>query len=171
MMTIQLNVILIWGADCEKHRGLAIDGPARGGLICGFDQEIVMYRCTTRDIEVSVEPFYLEDQSDPEESRYVWGYRVTIVNNSDATVQLKSRFWHITDERGRVEEVRGAGVVGEQPVLDPGDSFQYSSGCPLSTPSGMMVGRYQMEDEDGATFEIDIPAFSLDLPDRMHTLN
>jgi ApaG protein len=130
-----------------------------------------MYRAVTHDIEVSVEPFYLEDQSDPDDSRYVWGYRVTIVNNSDASVQLLSRYWHITDENGHVEEVRGPGVVGEQPVLDPGDSFQYSSGCPLSTPSGVMVGRYQMESEDGAEFEIDIPAFSLDLPDQARTLN
>lgn len=130
-----------------------------------------MYRAVTHDIEVSVEPFYMEDQSDPDDNRYVWGYRVTIVNNSDRTVQLLSRYWHITDENGHVEEVEGPGVVGEQPVLDPGDSFQYSSGCPLSAPSGVMVGRYQMEDEKGAPFEIDIPAFSLDLPDKARTLN
>ena len=84
---------------------------------------------------------------------------------------LRSRYWHITDENGQVEEVQGPGVVGEQPVLDPGDSFQYSSGCPLSTPSGVMVGRYQMEGEDGSSFEIEIPAFSLDLPDRARTVN
>lgn len=130
-----------------------------------------MYRAVTHDIEVSVKPFYLEEQSNPEDGRYVWGYRVTIVNNSDTSVQLLSRYWHITDENGQVEEVQGPGVVGEQPVLDPGDSFQYSSGCPLSTPSGVMVGRYQMEGEDGSSFEIEIPAFSLDLPDRARTVN
>ncbi|GAB1580908.1 MULTISPECIES: Co2+/Mg2+ efflux protein ApaG [Phyllobacteriaceae] len=130
-----------------------------------------MYRAVTRQIEVVVEPFYLEDQSDPEENRYVWGYRVTIANNSQETVQLRSRYWQITDQNGHVEEVRGPGVVGEQPVLDPGDSFQYSSGCPLTTPSGVMVGRYLMQGEGGKAFEIDIPAFSLDLPDQRRTLN
>jgi ApaG protein len=86
-------------------------------------------------------------------------------------VQLRSRYWQITDANGRVEEVRGAGVVGEQPVLDPGDSFQYSSGCPLTTSSGVMVGRYQMQNPTGNTFEVDIPAFSLDVPEQRRTLN
>lgn len=123
-----------------------------------------MYSATTFGIEVSVEPFYLEDRSEPEENRYVWGYRVTIANQSDETVQLLSRYWHITDGLGRVEEVRGAGVVGEQPELGPGDSYQYMSGCPLSTPSGIMMGRYTMRNERDQMFDIDIPAFSLDLP-------
>lgn len=123
-----------------------------------------MYSATTYGIEVTVEPFYLEDRSDPEDSRYVWGYRVTIANQSDETVQLLSRYWHITDGLGRVEEVRGAGVVGEQPELSPGDSYQYMSGCPLSTPSGIMVGRYTMRNARDELFDIDIPAFSLDLP-------
>jgi ApaG protein len=123
-----------------------------------------MYSATTFGIEVSVEPFYLEDRSEPEDNRYVWGYRVTIANQSDETVQLLSRYWHITDGLGRVEEVRGAGVVGEQPELGPGDSYQYMSGCPLSTPSGIMVGRYTMRNERDQLFDIDIPAFSLDLP-------
>jgi len=130
-----------------------------------------MYRAVTRGIEVSVEPFYLEDQSDPAENRYVWGYRITITNNSTETVQLRSRYWQITDANGRVEEVRGAGVVGEQPTLEPGDSFQYSSGCPLTTTSGVMVGRYQMQGNGGSMFEVDIPAFSLDMPDLRRTLN
>lgn len=130
-----------------------------------------MYRAVTRGIEVSVEPFYLEDQSDPAENRYVWGYRITIANNSTETVQLRSRYWQITDANGRVEEVRGAGVVGEQPTLEPGDSFQYSSGCPLTTTSGVMVGRYQMQGNGGSMFEVDIPAFSLDMPDLRRTLN
>ena len=130
-----------------------------------------MYRAVTRGIEVSVEPFYLEDQSDPDDNRYVWGYRITIANNSTETVQLRSRYWQITDANGHVEEVRGAGVVGEQPTLEPGDSFQYSSGCPLTTTSGVMVGRYQMQGNGGSMFEVDIPAFSLDMPDLRRTLN
>lgn len=123
-----------------------------------------MYRAITRQIEVSVEPFYLPDRSAPEDSRYFWAYRVTIENQSDDLVQLLSRYWHITDGTGRVEEVRGPGVVGEQPELLPGDSYQYTSGCPLSTPSGIMVGHYTMRNAHGETFDIDIPAFSLDLP-------
>lgn len=123
-----------------------------------------MYSATTFGIEVTVEPFYLEDRSEPEENRFVWGYRVTIANQSEETVQLLARYWHITDGLGRVEEVRGAGVVGEQPELSPGDSYQYMSGCPLSTPSGIMVGRYTMRNERDQLFDIDIPAFSLDLP-------
>ncbi|MCO4318792.1 Co2+/Mg2+ efflux protein ApaG [Phyllobacterium sp. 21LDTY02-6] len=130
-----------------------------------------MYKAITREIEVTVEPFYLEDQSDPAANHYVWGYRITISNESDATVQLRSRYWQITDAHGNVEEVRGPGVVGEQPVLNPGDSFQYSSGCPLKTASGMMVGRYTMQSVGGDRFDIDIPAFSLDIPDQSRTIN
>ncbi|MEO3998083.1 Co2+/Mg2+ efflux protein ApaG [Mesorhizobium sp. CAU 1732] len=130
-----------------------------------------MYRTTTRSIEVEVEPFYLADRSEPEESRFVWGYRVTIANNSHEPVQLVSRYWRITDGLGRVEEVRGPGVVGEQPELQPGDSYQYTSGCPLRTPSGLMVGVYTMRDSDGAFFDVDIPAFSLDLPDQARSVN
>jgi ApaG protein len=125
-----------------------------------------MYSAVTRDIEVNVEPFYLEDRSDPSQNRYVWAYRVTIANRSDEFVQLMSRYWRITDGAGRVEEVRGPGVVGEQPGLDPGDSYQYQSGCPLSTPSGIMVGRYTMRNRRGEMFEVEIPAFSLDLPGK-----
>ncbi|PSH64104.1 MULTISPECIES: Co2+/Mg2+ efflux protein ApaG [Phyllobacterium] len=130
-----------------------------------------MYKAITRDIEVTVEPFYLEEQSNPEENRYVWGYRITIANESEVTVQLRARYWKITDGNGHVEEVRGPGVIGEQPILDPGDSFQYSSGCPLTTTSGVMVGRYSMQTNDGDRFDIEIPAFSLDLPDQLRTLN
>ena len=130
-----------------------------------------MYRAVTRNIEVSVEPFYIPERSDPSEDRYVWGYRVTIDNQSDEFVQLLSRYWHITDGAGRVEEVHGAGVVVDQPELNPGDSYQYTSGCPLRTPSGIMVGRYTMRNARGELFDIDIPAFSLDLPDRRRTVN
>lgn len=130
-----------------------------------------MYRAITRSIAVEVEPFYLEDRSDPSESRYVWGYRITIENQSDELVQLLSRYWRITDGRGRVEEVRGAGVVGDQPELNPGDSYQYTSGCPLTTPSGIMAGHYTMRNAIGETFDIDIPAFSLDIPGQKPRLN
>jgi ApaG protein len=130
-----------------------------------------MYRTTTRNIEVSVEPFFLADRSDPAESRYVWAYRVTIDNQSDDLVMLVSRYWHITDGLGQVEEVSGPGVVGEQPELNPGDSYQYTSGCPLSTPSGIMVGHYTMKTSEGETFDIAIPAFSLDMPGGRRTMN
>lgn len=130
-----------------------------------------MYRSMTREIEVEVEPFYLPERSDPESGRYVWGYRVTIANHSERAVKLMSRYWRITDGRGRVEEVRGPGVVGEQPELNPGDSFQYASGCPLATSSGIMVGTYTMRAADGEIFEVAIPAFSLDLPDDRASVN
>lgn len=130
-----------------------------------------MYQAITNDIEVCVEAFFLPDHSDPDESRFVWAYQITIVNGSSETVQLISRYWHITDGLGRVQEVRGEGVIGEQPVLEPGDSFQYTSGCPLTTSSGIMVGRYTMRTEDGNLFEVDIPAFSLDFPGEQVSLN
>ena len=130
-----------------------------------------MYRAVTHDIEVRAEPFFLPEQSDPEENRYVWAYRITIANHSNETVQLMTRHWHITDALGRVQEVKGEGVVGEQPELEPGDSYQYTSGCPLATTSGIMVGRYTMQTEGGRAFEVDIPAFSLDLPGERVSLN
>ncbi len=130
-----------------------------------------MYSRTTRDITVTVEPFFLEDQSTPEESHYVWAYRVHIENNGPLVVQLKNRHWTITDARGRRQEVRGSGVVGEQPVLEPGESFEYTSGTPLLTPSGLMVGTYEMESESGDIFLVDVPAFSLDSPHEMAAMN
>ncbi len=123
-----------------------------------------MYKQTTREIEVRVIPLYLEDQSEPAEDHYVWAYRVAIENTGSETVQLRSRYWHITDANGRVHEVRGTGVVGEQPVLGPNETFEYTSGTPLATPSGIMVGSYQMETEQGESFDVAIPAFSLDSP-------
>lgn len=130
-----------------------------------------MYSAVTRGIEVEVEPFYLDDRSDPSENRYVWAYRITIINRSPVFVQLLSRYWHITNANGHVEEVQGAGVVGDQPELNPGDSYNYTSGCPLSTPSGIMVGRYTMRDAAGQLFDVAIPAFSLDLPGAAKTVN
>jgi ApaG protein len=123
-----------------------------------------VYERTTQNIRVAVKPSYLDDQSDPSENRYVWSYAVTIENLGTETVQLISRYWHITDARGHVQEVRGPGVVGEQPVLEPGQAFEYSSGCPLPTPSGAMVGRYQLRSVSGENFEAHIPMFLLESP-------
>ncbi|MGE0667378.1 MAG: Co2+/Mg2+ efflux protein ApaG [Sphingomonadales bacterium] len=130
-----------------------------------------MYNAVTRHISVTVTPYFIEDQSDPEDNHFVWAYQVNIENTGRETVQLRSRYWHITDANGQVQEVRGDGVVGEQPVLRPGESFEYTSGTPLSTPSGIMVGRYQMETRGGEEFEIEIPAFSLDSPYQRTSLN
>ena len=123
-----------------------------------------MYSSTTDSITVTVEPVYLDDQSEPADDHYVWAYHVRIENNGEQTVQLRTRYWQITDGRGQVQEVRGEGVVGEQPVLEPGDVFEYTSGTPLATPSGIMVGSYKMSTDGGSTLSIDIPAFSLDSP-------
>ncbi|PLX37522.1 MAG: Co2+/Mg2+ efflux protein ApaG [Hyphomicrobiales bacterium] len=130
-----------------------------------------MYRAETRGIRVTVRPLYLEDESDPDEDRYFWAYTVELLNLGVETVQLRSRFWHITDALGRVQEVQGPGVVGEEPVLEPGESFEYTSGCPLTTPGGIMVGSYTMEAATGESFEVEIPAFSLDVPDTPRVLN
>jgi ApaG protein len=123
-----------------------------------------MYSATTHSIVITVEPYYLDDESEPRDHRYVWAYKVRIENQGEQTVKLKSRYWRITDAQGRTQEVRGEGVVGEQPVLAPGDSFEYTSGTPLGTPSGIMVGQYYMETVDGHGLEVAIPAFSLDSP-------
>lgn len=130
-----------------------------------------MYTETTRGITVTVQPFYLDDQSSPADNHYVWAYRVRIENHSGETVQLKRRHWRITDAIGRIQEVQGAGVVGEQPVLGPGEAFEYTSGTPLPTPSGIMAGEYQMEGEGGDRFDVVIPAFSLDSPHEPVRLN
>lgn len=130
-----------------------------------------MYSAITREIRVQVEPIYLDDQSEPDESQYVWAYRVQIENEGTETVQLLTRYWHITDGMGRVQEVRGAGVVGEQPVLNPGESYEYTSGTPLPTPSGIMKGSYQMRTPSGDKFDIEVPAFSLDSPHEARHLN
>jgi ApaG protein len=129
------------------------------------------YSETTRSITVTVEPIYLEDQSSPSDNRFVWAYHVKIENHGEETVQLRRRRWRITDGLGRTQEVRGPGVVGEQPVLAPGQAFEYTSGTPLATPSGIMVGSYEMETRQGESFEIAIPAFSLDSPHQAVRLN
>jgi ApaG protein len=129
------------------------------------------YTAETNGILVRVRPSYLAGQSDPDGGRWVWAYQVEIVNLSGVTVQLMARRWTITDGRGHVEEVRGPGVVGEQPVIRPGESYGYASGCPLGTDSGSMVGAYCMTDAEGRTFEAAIPAFSLDTPEARRVLN
>ncbi len=131
-----------------------------------------MYRETTHDITVTVKPYYLAEQSSPDEAHFVWAYHVRIENNGRRTVQLRNRYWRITDSLGRTQEVRGAGVVGEQPKLRPGDSYEYTSGTPLPTPSGIMGGSYQMEEsETGERFDVTIPNFSLDSPHQPSRLN
>jgi ApaG protein len=130
-----------------------------------------MYKETTRAITVTVRPTYLDDQSSPDESHYVWKYQVRIENGGGETVQLRTRYWRITDSWGRVQEVRGAGVVGEQPILHPGEAYEYTRGTPLQTPSGIMNGTYQMESSGGEKFDVTIPAFSLDSPYQPVKLN
>ena len=125
------------------------------------------YTSTTRSIRVTVEPAYLAEQSEPADNRHVWAYFVRIENLGAEPVRLINRYWHITDALGRVHEVRGPGVVGEQPLLKPGDAFEYTSGCPLNAPSGVMVGSYEMETASGERFDARIPAFSLDSPHQI----
>lgn len=129
------------------------------------------YTAITRSIAVSVETTYLEAESSPGDAQYFWAYRVTIENQGRETVQLLSRHWMITNARGELTEVKGAGVVGEQPLLKPGERFVYTSGAPLNTPSGMMGGSYLMETDRGERFDIEIPAFSLDRPNQGVVLN
>ncbi len=130
-----------------------------------------MYEQITRGIRVSVEPNYLENQSDPEDGRFVWSYTVRIDNGSHEIVRLRTRHWRIIDALGVTEEVDGEGVVGEQPVLRPGEGFEYTSGAPLPTPSGLMHGCYGMETAEGEIFEVEIPAFSLDSPHEMRQIH
>jgi ApaG protein len=129
------------------------------------------YRAETNGIIVTVEPRYLSDQSDPSTNRYIWAYTVTIANESDVTVQLTGRTWNITDARGHVQNISGPGVIGEQPILKPGDSFMYTSGAPLPTSSGFMTGTYDMKTEQGDVFLAAIPVFSLDSPLAARVLN
>lgn len=123
-----------------------------------------MYSQATRGITVRITPEYREDHSEPEHHRYVWAYKVNIENHGRVTVQLLSRHWIIVNARGLTQQVQGDGVVGEHPVLAPGQAFEYTSGAPLDTPSGFMRGSYLMRAADGEQFEVDIPAFSLDSP-------
>lgn len=130
-----------------------------------------MYTSVTRAIRITVEPIYLNEQSSPEDSHFVWAYQIKIENDGAETVQLINRHWRITDSLGRLQEVRGEGVVGEQPVLRPGEAFEYTSGTPLATPSGIMVGSYEMVTMAGERFDVEIPAFSLDSPHQDRRIN
>ncbi len=130
-----------------------------------------LYTAITRSIAVSVETTYLEANSSPGDAQYFWAYRVTIENQGRETVQLLTRHWMISNARGELTEVKGSGVVGEQPLLKPGQSFVYTSGAPLNTPSGMMGGSYLMETDRGERFDIEIPTFSLDRPNQGVLLN
>ncbi len=143
----------------------------QGGAMARGDRSSTAYERVTRGIRVSLSPTYLEDQSDPDEPRYVWAYTVRINNESTVPVQLRTRYWRITDSRGQTDVVAGDGVVGEQPVIRPGEGFEYTSGAPLATPSGLMVGAYGMETTEGELFDVDIPAFSLDSPHELRQIH
>ena len=130
-----------------------------------------MYRAVTRKIEVTVTPRFLSDRSSPANNYFFWAYTIDITNLGPETVQLKTRHWRITDATGKLQEVRGPGVVGEEPVLKPGQSYEYTSGVPLPTPSGFMVGSYGMITDTGEHFDIDVPAFSLDSSYAERTIN
>lgn len=136
-----------------------------------MDKSMNTYTTKTGDVVVSVEPTYLGSESAPEKNVYVWAYRVLIENTGADTLQLKSRYWRITDSFGRVQEVHGPGVVGEQPVLKPGETYEYTSGTPLGTPNGIMSGAYSMETADGRVVDVSIPVFSLDTPDPARLIN
>jgi ApaG protein len=123
-----------------------------------------MYSTQTQSIRVTVRPEFSTDRSEPIDDSFFWLYTIEIANLGRKSVRLMQRHWRITDERGHLETVDGPGVVGEQPTIAPGQAFRYTSGCPLNTPSGFMVGSYDMVDEDGKSFEVEIPAFSLDSP-------
>jgi ApaG protein len=130
-----------------------------------------MYRAVTRNIEIVVTPRYIADRSSPENNYFFWAYTISITNAGAETVQLKTRHWRITDANGRQQEVRGAGVVGEEPVLKAGEKFEYTSGVPLQTASGFMAGTYGMISASGEHFDVEIPAFSLDGEKTRRTLN
>jgi ApaG protein len=123
-----------------------------------------MYQALTHGVRVTAAPEFMERESAHEQGRYFWAYTIEIVNLSPQTVQLMTRHWFITDGKGEVHEVRGDGVVGKQPVLRPGESFSYTSGCPLMTPDGSMRGYYAMLGEDGVVFDVEVPLFPLDSP-------
>jgi ApaG protein len=131
-----------------------------------------MFEQQTSGLMVRVEPQYLDEESEPEENRFVWAYTIEIENHSPESVQLMSRHWRITDANGVTQEVRGSGVVGQQPVIPPGESFRYTSAAPLTAPSGVMVGAYSMlRLDDGESFDIAVPAFALDSPHETRLAN
>jgi ApaG protein len=167
----------------QAHTGLALgcnyvettESARLSGTVIGsasdFRYDACMYRAVTRQIEVTVEPNFLPERSSADRREYFWSYTIAITNLGNETVQLRTRHWIITDGTGHSQNIRGEGVVGEQPVLAPGERFEYTSGVPLPTASGIMTGRYQMVTESGERFEIEVPTFSLDSPDGKRTLN
>ena len=125
---------------------------------------VSLFEQRTGDVIVRVEPEYLAEQSSPSDGRFIWAYTVEIDNQSADDLRVTGRYWHIADSRGQVQEVRGQGVVGEKPVVRAGEQFRYTSGAPLSAPSGMMSGSYRVEPETGEPYDVDIPVFVLDSP-------
>ncbi|MFZ4125560.1 MAG: Co2+/Mg2+ efflux protein ApaG [Rickettsiales bacterium] len=130
-----------------------------------------MFSKVTRDIKVTAVPTFLNEHSEPSDGHYVWAYTIQLENHGSETVQLLNRYWQITDEHGLTQEVRGPGVIGESPVIEPGKAFQYTSGTSLNTPSGIMLGAYEMVNTKGEHFDVDIPAFSLDCPFKKAAFN
>ncbi len=126
--------------------------------------DVLTFNQVTKGIRVAVQSYYLSEQSKPDDQQFVWAYRIKITNERNASAQLMSRHWIITNGLGKVQEVHGEGVIGEQPVINPGESFVYTSGTPLTTPTGFMRGSYDMQESDGTLFTVDIPTFSLDSP-------
>jgi ApaG protein len=132
---------------------------------------VMTFEETTDNVRVAVQSYFLEEQSEPSDNQYVWAYRIKIANEGETTVQLLSRHWIITDGAGATQEVKGEGVIGEQPIITPGQDFIYTSGTPLKTPTGFMRGTYEMQDENGEHFFIEIPNFSLDSPYQTQNIN
>jgi len=129
------------------------------------------FSATTRMVHITVQPFFLEQESDPQKNAFMWAYHIRIQNTGFEPIQLLSRYWKITDALGRVQEVRGEGVVGEQPLIHPGDFYEYTSGVPLQTPSGFMSGSYEMISGNGERLDVSVPTFSLDSPFDVHSVN
>jgi len=134
-------------------------------------KKVAAYSASTLDVDVKVAPYFLEKESTPEDSIYVWGYKVVIHNRRQHPITLRSRYWKITDGLGQIQEVQGQGVVGKQPVIEPDGHFDYTSGAPLGTPSGIMYGHFIMHESTGDVFSVNAPAFSLDSPYQKQTLN
>lgn len=130
-----------------------------------------VYKAISHSVQVAVRPDYEPQRSKPEKGQHVWSYHIEICNFSQSDIQLRRRYWHIIDGLGRVQEVDGKGVVGEEPLIAAGDCYEYSSGCPLECDSGIMSGYFVMEGEDGEEFRVSVPAFSLDIPDETKVLN
>src|SRR5690348_8250082 len=156
-----------FGCAFGNNPGRRVNGKPRPSKL----YDMSLYRAVTRKIEVTVTPRFLSERSSPGDGYFFWAYTINITNLGAETVQLKTRHWRITDAQGRLQEVKGPGVVGEEPVLKPTESYEYTSGVPLPTPSGFMTGTYGMVTAAGEEFDIAIPAFSLDTPQRERTIN